>query len=240
MKSLICSSALLCSLIAFSFHQKTIAHASTQTSPLPQTDSTYWIFLTTGKSSQGTERSELQKMQAAHLANFGRLYKAGKLFAAGPLADPQKTRRGIVIAKATDTKSLFEMFESDPLIKNEFLKMDAIKMEITVGKFYEAADPNKLVEYRLVLLEKSNPDGSDIGPETQMKNQTYCETIHKADTLRFAGWLKEDSLSRRGILIFPKLDADKLKSIVEEIPAVKSKTWKATTIPLFMSDGVVK
>jgi uncharacterized protein YciI len=48
-------------------------------------------------------------MQAAHLANFGRLQKAGKLFTAGPLADPQRKMRGIVVVKAADLKSLSEL-----------------------------------------------------------------------------------------------------------------------------------
>ena len=66
------------------------AQSVTEKKSTPEAASTYWIFLTAGKSSQGTERSEIEKMQAAHLANFGRLYKAGKLLTAGPLADPQK------------------------------------------------------------------------------------------------------------------------------------------------------
>ena len=56
----------------------------------------------------------------------------------------------------------------------------------------------------------------------------------------FVGWLGDDKRSRRGILIFPKLDDATLKSLVEELPAVKSKTWKATTIPLYMNEGIVK
>jgi uncharacterized protein YciI len=179
-------------------------------------------------------------MQSAHLANFGRLHKAGKLFTAGPLADPQKKRRGIVVVKAPDLKSLSELFEPDPFVKNGFLDIDAIKMEIAVGRFQENANPNALAEYRLVLLEKPTPDGKELDAEAQKKNLAYCQTIHDADRLCFAGWLSDDMLPRRGILIFRKLDDVMLKSLVDELPAVKSKIWKATTIPLYMSEGIVK
>jgi uncharacterized protein YciI len=179
-------------------------------------------------------------MQAAHLANFGRLHEAGKLFLAGPMADPQKKMRGIVVATAPDSKSLAELFEPDPFVKQGFMTIDAIKMDIAVGKFQTAIDPKSLVEYRLVLLEKTRPDDQEIDGEAQKKNLDYCQSIHDAERLCFAGWLTEEKLPRRGVLIFRKLDDEKLKPLVDELPAVKAKTWKATTFPLFMSEGVVK
>jgi uncharacterized protein YciI len=196
--------------------------------------------MTTGNSSQGTEPSEIEKMQAAHLANFGRLHKEGKLFAAGPLADPQKKLRGIVIVTAPDLKSLQKLFEPDPYLRQGYMKIDATKMEIVVGKFQGNVDPKTLAEYRLVLLEKSMPDGKEVDVEAQNKNLKYCQSIHDAERLCFAGWLSEDELSRRGILIFRKLDDAILKSLVDALPAVKNKTWKATTFPLYMSEGIVK
>jgi hypothetical protein len=50
----------------------------------------FWIFLTSGKSTANVDRVEIEKMQAAHLSNFGRLHGEGKLFMAGPLSDPEK------------------------------------------------------------------------------------------------------------------------------------------------------
>ena len=142
--------------------------------------------------------------------------------------------------KAPDLKSLKELFEPDPFVKNGFLDIDAIKMEIAVGAYQKNVDPTALAEYRLVLLEKSTPDGNELDAEGQKKNLAYCQTIHDAEHLRFTGWLSDDKLPRRGILIFRKLDEVTLNSLVDELPAVKSKTWKATTIPLYMSDGIVK
>lgn len=200
----------------------------------------YWIFLVTGKSTQGTEKSEVAKMQAAHLANFGRLHQAGKLFAAGPMGDPEKKMRGIVVATAPNLESLPELFEPDPYVKQGFLTLDPIEMEIAVGTFKKDVDPKSITEYRLVLLEKSMPDGAEIDAKAQTDNVAYCQSIHGIDRLCFAAWLKNDKGLRRGILVFRKVDDGILKSLVDNLPAVKSQSWKATTFPLSMSDGIVQ
>jgi len=199
----------------------------------------YWIFLTTGKSTKGTEKSEIQKMQAAHLANFGTLHKADKLFAAGPMKDPEGKKRGIVVATAPDLNALNNLFDPDPYVKQGFMTVDAIPMKVAVGGFHKDFDTTKMAEYRMVLLEKAAPDALEMDGAAESANQDYCKSIHDAERLCFAAWLREEK-GRRGILIFRKLDDDKLNALVNELPAVKSKALKATTYPLFMSDGVVK
>ena len=62
----------------------------------------------------------------------------------------------------------------------------------------------------------------------------------RPDQVILAGWLREDRLSRRAILIFRKLDDAILKSLVDELPAVRARIWKATTLRLYMSEGIVK
>jgi uncharacterized protein YciI len=179
-------------------------------------------------------------MQAAHLANFERLHRDGKLFAAGPLADPQKKLRGIVVVTAPDVGSLPELFEPDPYLKHGYLTVDAIKMEIAVGKFQTDIDPKSLAEYRLVLLEKVTPDGDEASAEERKRNLEYCQAIHASEHLCFAAWFDEKKDPRRGILIFRKLDEATLDGIVGELPTIKSNLWKATALPLYMSDGIVK
>ena len=200
----------------------------------------YWVFLTTGKSTQGTEPAELEKMQGAHLANFGRLHKEGKLFAAGPLADPQKTERGIVVVTAPNLEGLSELFAADPFLKEGFLVLDSIPMEVAVGTFQREIKSEALAEFRLVLLEKSTSDGVEVNAKEALANLEYAVSIHDAERLCFAGWLHDEKLPRRGILIFRKLSDAQLKSLLDDFPAVKSGHWKGTTIPLYMSAEIVK
>lgn len=225
---------LLTSTSAFAFAQSEGAKASS-----PESD-TFWIFLTTDKTTEGIDRSEIAKMQEAHLGNFRALQKAGKLLTAGPMADPDKKRRGIVVLTATDSKTLPSLFELDPLVKQGFLAVDPSPMEIAVGSFSKDADPNKFAEYRLVVLEKSASEDQEIDDKTKSKNLSYCNSIHDAERLCFAGWLNDPKRSRRGILIFRKLEDTKLKPLLDDLPAVKSSKWSATTYPLYMTDGIVK
>jgi uncharacterized protein YciI len=225
--------------VALASDRAALGQSETQ-DPAPPAADLYWIFLTTGKSTQNVERAELQHMQAAHLANFDRLHKEGKLFAAGPLADPEKKLRGIVVATAPDRESLLKLFEPDPYLQHGYLNADAIKMEIAVGKFQTDIDPKSLAEYRLVVLEKATLDGAEASAEEQKANLEYCQEIHDPERLCFAAWFKEIEDARRGILVFRKLDEAMLETIVGELPAVKSKVWKASTLLLYMSDGIVK
>ncbi|MCE3014595.1 MAG: hypothetical protein ACK56W_20695 [Pirellula sp.] len=39
----------------------------------PTKQSYFWIFLTSGKSTANVDRGEIEKMQASHLGNFGRM-----------------------------------------------------------------------------------------------------------------------------------------------------------------------
>jgi uncharacterized protein YciI len=201
---------------------------------------TYWIFLKTGKSTQGVERSELEKLQAAHLANFTRLFKEEKLFTAGPLADPQKMLRGIVVVTAPDAKSLPELFEPDPYVCQGYMTLDAIEMNVAAGEFRRDIDENLLAEYRLVLLEMAEANAREIDEEMAKENLNYCQSIHDDERLCLAAWLSEEKGPRRGILIFRKLDDGVLKPLVDEFPAVKSNAWRATTFPLYMSAGIVR
>jgi uncharacterized protein YciI len=227
------------SLVAVSIGQTTFAQSESVSAKVPES-TTYWIFLTTGKGSQDVPRPERERMQAAHLANFRRLHEQGKLFTAGPMADPNKKLRGIVVVRAPDLTSLPELFKPDPYVNQGYMTLDAIRMEISVGEFQQNVDPKAIAEYRLVLLEESMPDGKEIDAESQNRNLEYWQSIHGSDRLCLAGWLRDDPHRRRGILIFRRIDDATLKSFVDEMPAVKSQTWKATTFPLYMTEGIVK
>jgi uncharacterized protein YciI len=213
--------------------------AQENSSQSPPKEPLFWVFLTTGKSSQGIERAELEKMQKAHLDNFGRLHGEKKLFLAGPMSDPEKKRRGIVVVTAPDVASLPKLFEPDPFVQNGLLAIDAIPMEMVLGQFHGDIVPESLAEYRLVLLEKGSSEAAEIPPELYAKNLSYCKTLHSPERLCMVGWLSGDQDPRRGILVFRNLDDKVLRSLVDELPAVKSMDWKYTIIPLFMSDGVV-
>ncbi|MFN7889831.1 MAG: YciI family protein [Pirellula sp.] len=199
----------------------------------------FWIFLTSGKSTASVDRVEIEKMQAAHLSNFGRLHGEGKLFMAGPLSDPDKNLRGIVVVTAMDAASVPKLFESDPYVTNGYLQVDSIEMDIAIGEFQRNVDPQSMAEYRMVLLERSSKS-IEASTDEVAKNLVYCKSIHDGKHLCFVGWFNDNKSARRGVMLFRKMDDAKLEEMIAELPSIKSTTWRAKKIPLFMSDGIIK
>ena len=76
----------------------------------------YFVFLTTGKSTQGIAADVIQQQQVAHLDNFGRLAKLGSLTVAGPCVDPNKSTRGIVVVHANSVNDAESKFATDPYV----------------------------------------------------------------------------------------------------------------------------
>lgn len=199
----------------------------------------FWIFLTSGKSTASVDRVEIEKMQAAHLSNFGRLHSEGKLFMAGPLSDPDKKLRGIVIVTAKNAESVPKLFESDPYVTQGYLQVDSIEMDIEIGEFQSNIDPQSLSEYRLILLEKTHESMVQT-QEDVAKNNEYCKSVHDGQRLCFLGWFKNEKSIRQGVMIIRKTDDEKINRMIADLPSIQSNHWKARTLPLYMSDGVVK
>jgi uncharacterized protein YciI len=112
------------------------------------------MFFITGKSSAGIEKSDLEKMQSAHLANLTRLYNEGKALIAGPLADPEKRLRGIVLLKLKDREDVRSCFRTDPYIQSGLMKIEAHPVMFDTGGIGRAKEPMQLGRYALVLVFK--------------------------------------------------------------------------------------
>ncbi len=131
--------------------------------------SDYFVFLVTGKSTAGTEKEAIQKMQAEHIANFERLAKLGELSAAGPCADPEKYIRGIVVLHADSIKAAESKFEPDPYISNGFMKPEMHQYRTIVGKFVVPEDTQKMDQYVIAILSKG-----EAWPATRLPSATDC------------------------------------------------------------------
>ncbi len=70
-----------------------------------------------------TDKVEADKLQAAHMANIGRLAKEGKLAIAGPFLDDGELR-GIYIFNVETVEEAKKLTETDPAIKAGSLIME--------------------------------------------------------------------------------------------------------------------
>ena len=112
----------------------------------------YFVFLTTGKTTQGVAPEEIQKKQAAHIDNFGRLAKLGSLTAAGPCSDPDKVTRGIVVINADSIADAEAMFGPDPYVSEGFMKAELNGYRTVAGKLQLVTEVISMEQSVLVIL----------------------------------------------------------------------------------------
>jgi uncharacterized protein YciI len=183
-------------------------------------------------------------MQKAHLENFKRLAGEGQLLTAGPLNDPQKQLRGIVVVRAADEQQLKKMFAPDPYIESGYLTVKAIPMRIVHGQIKTKLTPAGLEEFRIVALERKLPGTS----ERRSKPNEDLEPgpidllgdLGKDERLRLAIDFRSPDSEWQGVLIFSSAVSD--ETILEKCSAikqVKDGDLRVHIMPLFMGKGTL-
>lgn len=188
----------------------------------------YFVFLVTGKSTQGTAAEEVQKMQAAHLENFGRLAKVGDLSAAGPCADPEKIVRGIVVIKATSLADAESKFESDPYVGQGFMKTEIHQYRAVAGKLVIPAETSKMEKSFIVIVSQGEKWPAEVARQQAMRNELeeFSTKQHAAKKLGFAAIFGEQANTkspRLAVLIFRGDDLEVVEKLIGEQAAVKDK-----------------
>ena len=79
-------------------------------------DDLWFIFLEKGRPTP-PDKEAVMAMQRGHIENFKRLSVLGKLFSAGPLADPTAIKRGIVTVRAASRDELMGYFQPDDYVR---------------------------------------------------------------------------------------------------------------------------
>ena len=111
----------------------------------------HFVFLNTGSARAKTKdmsKEELEKMQAAHVGNFGTQFDSGKIFAAGPLGD-NGFIRGIVIPNAETAEQVKEIFKPDPFVQNGILDVEAHPWLVDISRFGSPKVPFQLARHTL-------------------------------------------------------------------------------------------
>ncbi len=193
----------------------------------------YWIFLTTGRSTDGVPTEDVRKMQKAHIANFGRLADEGKLLTAGPMRDPDGVLRGIVIVRATDRSAVNQMFDQDPYVTEGYMKVVPHEARIDHGGIVAKVKPETLEEFRIVIL--SDPkEVSDSKKEPPEGQAGYVANLSEVGTILLASTFVGKG-GRRFVWIAK--GQDNLKQLVDGSPAVSDGGLEYRIIPLYLAKG---
>ncbi len=204
-----------------------------------ETTKTYWIFLTTGERPSGVERSEIERMQAEHIGNFGRLFELGRLSAAGPAGDPDGKIRGIVCVNARDESAMKEDFAPDPFIEHGYLKLEAHPVVDQLGAFNRDFSKTEMEEYQMVVVQLADDRGGEMTLENAQSNHEYLKSICKPDKLRVALRFESNDSQIVGVLLMKKQDNDEAEGLIKNIPSIANGDWKFAIMSLHMSKGIL-
>ncbi len=173
---------------------------------------------------------EIRKLQDGHMANINRMARAGKLFAAGPIADSGDLR-GIFVFRAASVEEATSLAAQDPAIQAGRLTLDMVPWFGTKGigvKAMEAFARNPdmtwtMKVHQLVLLRRG-PHAGQAEAEAQRIQADHLQHIKRMMDERkmlAAGPFTDDG-ELRGVFVFDTESADEAKAWAAADPAVKA------------------
>jgi hypothetical protein len=194
----------------------------------------YWIFIERTKKQVTLTETQSQEMMKGHLGNFGRLFDLGKLRVAGPMRDPQQTRRGIVLLTVKAPDEIDESFKPDPFFQQGIFSAYSVPMRLDFGDILKVTDENRnsIEENRLVVLERN--------PEAKGARWEDRDAIRDGAAAGLAFHAKATSNnSVREIAIFRGTNDRAIEAWLAGDPLVRSRALKATIYPQFLGKGVL-
>ncbi|MCC7433830.1 MAG: hypothetical protein IT363_04035 [Methanoregulaceae archaeon] len=197
----------------------------------------YFMYFMRGEGTRPTDQKLLDAMQKGHIENMVNQANLGKLLAAGPLNDPGQARRGITVLHVDDEKQIPALFENDPYVKHDIMRVKAAKWDVDPKMFKPAVDPSSIVEYRLVLMKRGlgmQPENDDMVRE----HRKFMDGLKK--THQLAVWGTVTGLDGvREVMIFNGTDTDGIMNKLKEDAYVQKALMSPEILPLWMSKGVV-
>lgn len=124
---------------------------------------TWFVFLEAGRKTPD-DKSLVEAMQHGHIANFKRLFKLGRLMAAGPMRDPVGIKRGIVTMRASSFDELLNYFQEDTYVREGYLNVNAVPATAHKAFNTEGIDDTAVEELRIVQIGRGDamPDDTTV------------------------------------------------------------------------------
>jgi len=177
----------------------------------------WFVFLVRADGPRPKAAGALQAMQDAHIGNLQKRYAEGKFVTAGPVSDPTKHRRGIVVVGVGSLKEVMACFDTDPYVQNRIMRVEAHRWAASPTGFTAPPDPNKMAEYRIVRVA--------------LKGKEPFPAIPGGVGGKFAG-------EQMGVILTSSVDDASIRTAMDASPAVRAG-GSYDIIPLYMSAGTL-
>jgi uncharacterized protein YciI len=202
----------------------------------------YFVFLTSGKSSEGIAKEIIQQKQVAHIDNFKRLAKLGMLFAAGPCADPAKHTRGIVVIKADSLDDAISKFGPDPYVTEGFLNAELNPYKVLAGKLQLVLEDVPLEESTIVILSQGSGWEDTNAEQSIDAIKQFVSAQHAAGKLGFAALFHgktNDQAKRVAMMFFRGKVVPDVSATLESSAFVANKSIRFEAFPQYMAQGTI-
>ena len=200
----------------------------------PDTRPTWFIFLETGKKTPD-DKQAVMVMQKGHVANFGKLHGEKKLFAAGPLADPSRTKRGIVVVKANTREEYTGYFQADDYVREGYMTLNAERATVHKALKSEGIDPNGIEEVRIIQITR--PQAPQAAAQ-QAEDRAFFKGLVDKGTV--GAWYTLEGGATAEVLFSRSTDTAALTAIFAEAPSVKAGKATAVIWPQYIGKWVVQ
>lgn len=196
----------------------------------------FFMYFMKGDGQRPEDKGELEKMQAAHLANLTEQFKNKNILVAGPLQDPTKERRGIVVLHVENEDGVAALFKDDPYVKNNIMCISLMEWKVNPDAFKTGVgDPNSIVPYRLVIFTP----GKSLRPvnaRIMKEHQDYMDNLKQTHKLGIRGEVSSAKKIRE-VAIFEGEDTKGIEAALSQDPLVKAALLEVEIIPLWMMKG---
>ncbi|MBM3986196.1 MAG: hypothetical protein FJ296_11010 [Planctomycetes bacterium] len=91
------------------------------------------VFLRSGEAAASMSPEQRQEVQAAHMANIGRLAQAGQIAIAGPMGrdNPDPSVRGLFVFDVPGVAEAEALTRTDPAVQADVLRLEAHPLQLT-------------------------------------------------------------------------------------------------------------
>lgn len=193
-------------------------------------------FFVLGEGKRPAEQSKLQEMQKAHIENLTANWKLGNMIAAGPVADPEKRRRGITVITKPRGTDILPFFKNDPYVQNHIMEVEHGWWSVPVDSF-KKIDSEKMAQYNLILY-RPGMGKSPIDAQMMRDREAFFHGLKKDGDVAVHGRLEGMGYTYAAISL--KTDAKDLLGRLSEDIFLKRALETVEVIPLYMTKDIIK
>lgn len=200
----------------------------TSTLGFAQNSSYTFVFLNLKKDKQELPQEEVKKIMDGHMANIGRLAKAGKLLAAGPFDGGG----GIFIFNTTSVDTATQWLSTDPGVQAKRWNVEILPYQPRTGGVCPVGENYEMTNYHFIRFTAQVTKSTAVKyPDILRRHDEYIkEKFSKTGNVITEGVFGNDG----GILV---LKGDLQKEIFEIDPGVQEGLLQVDTKKLYIAKG---